>query len=204
MRRALALAFMVVAAPALANHPEGHLDDAMAAQEPAFEATDLWRMPRPAMRTAAGRAFSWQELGNQVVVLSFVPEGCGAPCAEQQKALASVQAGVNSSPMRDMVTFLTLHPDRQPIDGTWQAANWRSLIPDGNETVASLAGEFAELSARNDGLPMVHIIDRGSRHAGIFHGVGFGRVNMILYINGLTNAPRHKPGILDRILAMFE
>lgn len=204
MRRARALAFVVIAAPALAHHPEGHLDEAMTAREPAFEATDLWRMPRLAMRTTDGRAFSLQDFSDKIVVLTFVPEGCGAPCDAQQKALASVQAGVNSSPMRDMVIFLTLYPNHQPVEGTWQAANWRPLILDGGKTVALYTGEFAALSARNNGLPMVHIIDRGSRHAGIFHGKDFSRVNMILYINGLTNAPRHRPGVLDRILAIFQ
>ena len=50
---------------------------------------------------------------------------------------------------------------------------------------------------------MVHVIDRDGRHAGIFHGADFGHVNMILYINGLTNAHPHEPGLMERFLGMF-
>jgi protein SCO1/2 len=51
---------------------------------------------------------------------------------------------------------------------------------------------------------MVHVIGRGGRHAAIFHGGGFSRINMVLYINGLTNTHPPEPGLLDRILGVFQ
>ena len=71
-------------------------------------------------------------------------------------------------------------------------------------TAEALAASFAALSGRDSRLPMVHVIDRGGRHAGIFHGAEFGHVSMTLYINGLTNAHPHEPGMFDRVLGMFQ
>jgi len=204
MRRALALVLVLAAGPALANHPGARLDEVMAGKEPAFEAADLRRPPTPDLRTADGAALSLRDLTDRIVVLSFVPENCGTPCADQQAALARVQAAVNITPMRERIVFLTLRPNGQPSEGAWEPANWRPIVPDGDATVAAIASTFAALSARDDGAPMVHVIDRGTRHAGIFHGAGFDRVNMVLYINGLTNAPRPKPGLFARLLAVFE
>ena len=34
-----------------------------------------------------------------------------------------------------------------------------------------------------------HVIDRGGRFAAKFHGLRFEPVNLVLYVNGLTNAP---------------
>lgn len=49
-----------------------------------------------------------------------------------------------------------------------------------------------------------HVIDRRGRHAGIFHGANLGPVNMVLYLNGLTNAPPPDPGVWDRVLGVFQ
>ena len=203
MSRTLTLLLVLAAGQALANHPGARLDEVMAGKEPAFEAADLRRMPDPEMRTAEGAPLSLSELEGQIVVLSFMPEGCGASCAEQQSVLASVQSSINITPMREMVTFLTVHPSGEPPGGGWDAANWRAVTPDGGATVAALTAEFAALSARDGGTPMVHVIDRGARHAGTFHGAAFGRVNMVLYINGLTNAPPPEPGLVERVLRVF-
>jgi protein SCO1/2 len=34
---------------------------------------------------------------------------------------------------------------------------------------------------------VTHIIDRGGRWAANFHGLRFAAINMVLYVNGLTN-----------------
>jgi hypothetical protein len=120
-------------------------------------------------------------------VASTRPESCGAPCADQQALLQAVQEAVNVTPMREMVEFLTVS-DAAAHGTEWDAGNWRALTPT-DDTVSDAAGAFAALSARGTDAPMVHVLDRGGRHAGIFHGAGFVRINMVLYINGLTNAP---------------
>jgi len=200
---AFVLALLVATAPPVAaHHPGERLDEVMAEKEPAFEPTDLRRLPRLALAAAEGAGPDLSQFANRIVVLSFLPEGCGAPCADQQALLQTVQEAVNVTPMREMVEFLTVGSTAAEAAG-WDAGNWRFVLPD-DSTVAGAAEAFAALSARGRDVPMVHVIDRAGRHAGIFHGPRFGRINLVLYINGLTNAPPPEPGLLDRLLGAFQ
>lgn len=198
----LIAALLAGAAPARANHPGERLDEVMAEKEPAFEATGLWRLPDTRLATATGSPLDLGDPEDRIVILSFLPEGCGAPCADQQAALREVQKSLNVTPMREMVLFVTVGA-KAPSDPGWDSANWQGAVA-GAGPVADATGAFAALSDRADGAPMAHIVDRGGRHAGIFHGTGFGKINMVLYINGLTNAHPAKRGWLDRILGAFE
>ena len=183
---------------AFADHPGERIDEVMAAREPAFEPTDLRRTPHLRGTKAEGAPLRLDALQDRIVVISFAPEGCGAPCEAQQALLREVQEGVNVTPMREMVVFLTAGTVPDP---GWDDANWsRVAVENGT---APAAASFSALSERESEAPMVHIIARGGRHAGIFHGVEFGRVNLVLYINELTNAPFPEPGLLDRVLGIF-
>lgn len=197
----VALLLLAAAAPAAAHHPGDRLDEVMAEKEPAFEPTDSRRMPPLALIGADGASIDLSGLADQIVVLSFRPDGCGAPCTDQQTLLQEVRDAVNVTPMREMVQFLTVGGDGAP-DPDGEAGNWRSVMPS-DETVTEAAAAFAVLSARGADAPMIHVIDRGGRHAGIFHGAAFGRINLVLYINGLTNAPPPEPGLLDRLFGAF-
>ncbi|SEO21863.1 protein SCO1/2 [Pseudorhodobacter antarcticus] len=181
------LLLLSTALPVAAHHPGERLEEVMAEKELAFEPTDILRLPPLAMTEADGASLNLSDLSDRIVVLSLVPESCGAPCADQQALLQAVQEAVNVTPMREMVEFLTVS-DASAHGPEWDAGNWRAITPT-DDTVMDAAGAFAALSARETDAPMVHVFDQGGRHAGIFHGAGFGRINMILYINGLTNAP---------------
>ena len=206
MQSAIFLAALFLAGPALA-HQEGNLDDLMAAKEPAFEATDVRRSPELDVVNGVGEPFDLGLVSDQIVVLSFVPEGCGDPCAAQQALLARVREGVNITPMRDMVTFVTVAEtgDGASAGGGEKpaASNLITVEPAIGATAASMAARFADLSSRGEIGPRVHVIDRGGRHAGIFEGDKFGYVNLVLYINGLSNARPPEPGLLDRVLGLI-
>jgi len=175
---------------ALAHHPGERIDEVMAEREPAFEPTDLRHTPRLRKTDAEGGSLRLDALRDRIVVISFAPDGCGALCDNQQALLHKVQAGVNVTPMREMVTFLTVGPAAEG----WDDTNWHVVA------VGSAAADaFAALSERDSDAPMIHVIDRGGRHAAIFHGADFSHVNLILYINELTNAPPEEPGLLDRL-----
>ncbi len=187
MNGLLVLGLLLAAMPAFAHHPGERLDEVMAEKEPAFEPTDLRSIPDLELTGEPGSMPDLRDQQERIVVLSFVPRDCGTPCTEQQDILASVQAQVNITPMKQIVTFLTVR-DRDVSGGPpWDHANWRSAAPT-DETVAESARRLAALSGRSSSLPLVHVIDRGSRHAGLFHGSGFRQINLVLYINGLTNA----------------
>ncbi|MBM9595019.1 cytochrome-c oxidase [Roseitranquillus sediminis] len=174
----------------------------MAAKERAFEATDVRRPPELDVVDGSGEPFDLGRLSGQIVVLSFAPEGCGAPCAAQQALLARVREAVNVTPMRDMVTFVAV---AEAGDGGEKpaASNLITVEASNDSTAASLAARFADLSSREGISPQAHVLDRGGRHAGIFHGEEFGYFNMVLYINGLSNARRPEPGLLDRVLGLI-
>lgn len=187
MIRLLFLSLLLSAQPAFAHHPGERLDEVMTGQEPAFEVTDRPSVPNLEVEDQSGKPLRLNDLHDQIVVLSFVPEGCGDPCAEQQTILAAVQAQVNVSPMKEMVTFVTVRDGDVSVEAPWDATNWRQAVPSNGGTTASAADRFAALSGRGQELPMAHIIDRNGRHAGIFHGAEFQKTNLTLYINGLTN-----------------
>jgi hypothetical protein len=198
-RIALALALMITpVTEATADHPGERIDGVMAGREPAFEPTDLRRTPRLRGTGVDGATVRLADLDDRIVVLSFAPEGCGAPCSAQQGLLRKVQEGVNITPMRELVVFLTVGP---ATDAGWDTANWQPITAESGATEA--AAVFAALSERAGDAPMIHVINRGGRHAAIFHGEDFARVNLILYINELTNAPPPARGWFDSILGAF-
>ena len=186
MKRSLILALLLVAQPAFANHPGERIDEVMAEQEPAFEVADRPSTPNLDVEEPGGSVLRLGDLHDQIIVLSFVPTDCGGPCVEQQAVLAGVQGQVNVSPMKEMVTFVTVHDADASIEAPWNEANWRLVIPSDDETTAA-ADRFAALSSRGQELPMAHVIDRNGRHAGIFHGSDFSKTNLTLYINQLIN-----------------
>lgn len=208
MKVLLIIGLLVIAPPAFAHHPGDRLDEVMAEKEPAFEPTDIRLMPDLALTDEQGAELTLRELRESIVVLSFVPNDCGAPCAAQQDILVSVQEQVNITPMKQMVTFLTIRDRKTSRAATWDDANWRSAAPQ-DEMVTESAHRFAALSDRNPSSPLVHVIDRESRHAGLFHGNEFQQINLVLYINGLTNAPavvdQSEPdNWWDKIMALFK
>lgn len=187
MKRFLILAFLLVAQPAFANHPGERIDEVMTEQEPAFEVMDRASTPDLDVEEPGGNVLRLGDLHDQIVVLSFVSSACGGPCVEQQAVLAGVQEQVNVSPMKQMVTFVTVHDAEASIEATWDKANWRLVIPSSDETTAAAANRFSASSGHDQELPMAHVIDRNGRHAGIFHGSDFSKTNLTLYINGLIN-----------------
>jgi len=194
----LCLLLVLSPVPGFAHHPGERIDEVMAEREPAFEATDLRRTPRLRGTNADGTPLRLDAMQERIVVISFAPEGCGAPCEEQQTLLRKVQEGVNVTPMLEMVTFLTIGPAAEG----WDSTNWHAISIEGG--IPEAADDYAALSERDTDGPMIHVIDRAGRHAAIFHGAEFSHVNLILYINELTNAPPPEPGLLESIFGAFQ
>ncbi|GAW37240.1 hypothetical protein RA2_04316 [Roseovarius sp. A-2] len=193
------LALVLPPVPAMAHHPGEQSDEVMTEREPAFEAMDLRRTPNLSGIDAGGTPLRIDAMEDRIIVISFAPEGCDAPCKSQQALLHKVQEGVNVTPMREMVTFLTVG---LATEG-WDSTNWHAISIEGG--ISEAADDYAALSERDSAAPMIHIIGRGGRHAAIFHGADFSHVNLILYINELTNAaPPPKPGLLESIFEIFQ
>lgn len=184
MRQFFALSAALLALPAYADHPGDRLDEVMSEKEPAFEAVDLRDLPAMDLLGPEGASLGLTDLEDQVVVLSFVPADCGSPCADQQALLAKVRDGVNASPMLSMVTFLIVSDAENPVP---QPLAENVTIARPKATIEALIERYRALTTVSPDAPLVHVIARGNRHAGIFAGDQFRHINMILYVNGLTN-----------------
>lgn len=184
MKRVLATTACLAAIPAYADHPGERLDEVMARKEPAFEAVDRDDLPALDLLGPDGAPLDIDSLSDQVIVLSFVPIDCGAPCADQQALLARVRDGVNASPMLSMVTFLVVSDSDDPVP---EPSAENVIVARPQVPVTTLIRRFRALAKDAPDSPLVHVIARGNRLGGIFAGDGFRHINMILYVNGLTN-----------------
>ena len=134
---------------------------------------------------------------------------------------------INQSPMKDMVQFITITTD--PVNDTPEVleaygpahgldpANWTFLTtrPDQSEdatrTLAEAFGHrftISEGGFQTHGV-VTHVIDRTGRWAANFYGLQFQSLNLLLYVNGLTNnapappAVTPKPGWWERLKGVF-
>ena len=185
---ALIGAFALITSSAFAHHPGVHLNEVMAVQEPAFEPLDHVDAPEFDLTTATGAHLHLADFDREVLVLSFVSGDCHPDCVAQQAALAAVQTRVNITPMLAIVKFITVveqgHSLPEAASSAFDPANWQVVTAD---PATGEISTYAALSTRQDLVPMTYMVDRLARVGGIFHGSVFGQVNMVLYINGLTN-----------------
>ncbi|SFP84249.1 SCO family protein [Tranquillimonas alkanivorans] len=189
------------ATPAVADHPGDDLNFVMAGKEAAFEPLEPQAALDLALVDAEGRALDAGDVSGRILAVSFAPGACGAPCAAQQAQLAEVLASLNDTPMRDMVSFVTVSDSAETAEGR-APDNWITASPADGRAVSDLRDAFGQRSERPGSAPMIHLLDRDGRQVGIFHGSGFQPMNLLLYINGLTNRhPTPEPaGLLERML----
>ncbi|MDF1671213.1 MAG: cytochrome-c oxidase [Roseovarius sp.] len=185
MKNILLLIALAAGLPAHADHPGDRLDEVMTQKEPAFTAADLNDLPVLDLLGPDAEPWDLLSLSDQVVVLSFVQATCGEPCADQQALLAKVRDGVNASPMLDMVTFLVVSDTNDPFPGSVPE---NLVIARSQEPIEDLIEQYRAIAPNLPEAPLVHVIARGNRHAGVFAGSTFRHISMILYVNGLTNA----------------
>jgi protein SCO1/2 len=197
---------MALAPVAVAHHPGADLDTVMGKKEKFFQAID---MPAPGfeLADADGNTVRLSDFADRIVVLNFVFAGCAEVCPLHSALIADVQAKINGTPMKDMVQFISVTTD--PANDTpevlrgYGAAhgldrrNWMFLTTrpgDPDDATRNLAEAYKiRFDPLDSGQQMhgvvTHVIDRGGRFAAKFHGLRFDPLNLVLYINGLTNAP---------------
>jgi protein SCO1/2 len=220
------LVAVTLATSVRAHHPGADLDELLGSNEQYFEAIDR---PSPAfeLSDAEGHVVTLAGHDGKVVVLHFIYASCPDVCPLHAEKLADVQAMINQTPMKDMVQFISVTTD--PRNDTKDALkdygpargldpiNWTFLttLPSQDETATrALAKEFGHsFTPTADGYQVhgvvTHIIDRRGRWAANFHGLRFDSLNMVHYINGLTNDERlpvkdGKDGWWTWFLELFE
>lgn len=205
---ALLFAVLTSTSGALA-HDAGHvLDELLGSEEQYFQPINEPARPFELVDTD-GNPVQLSDFGDRVVVLDFVFASCTDLCPLQSEVLADVQDRVNASLMKDMVQFITVTTD--PAADTSEVmrnygeahgldpVNWAFLtVPPGaqGDMTRQLSTAYKNtFTPMEDGQQMhgavFHVIDQGGRLAAKFHGLQFEPVNMVLYINDLSDNAAH-------------
>ncbi len=194
----------LAAAPAAFAHSPEELADAYVEREAYFEARDE-PAPAFALRDAEGWAVALADFRGTMVVLHFIYASCPDVCPLHADRIADMQAMVNATPMLDRVQFVSITTDPTadtpevmrrygPAHGL-DPANWMFLTTAADQpedATRALALAFGHrFEETPDGLQMhgvvTHVIDRTGRWRGNFHGLKFAPVNLVTFVNALTN-----------------
>ena len=207
-----------------AAHSASELSDKLVSKEIYFQPIDQ-AAPDFDLFGIDGNAVSLTDYRGKVLVLYFIYGNCPDVCPLQSQYLADVQASVNLTPMRDLVEFVAITTDPKNDDDEFRRdyginqgldrANWDFLTSGQDRLTGTreLVSEFGhKFELIEDGLQVhgtvTHIIDQRGQWRGNFHGLGFNKTNMVLFINALTNE-RHQDGesdgsgVWDRIKSIF-
>ena len=221
----LAILLAATLAPPAAAHSLEQAEQQLRDKEAFFQAVDR-EAPGFTLQDADGRAVGMAELRGKVIVLNFIYMGCPDVCPLHSDRIAEIQAMVNRTPMKDLVAFVTITTDPRRDAGQvlrdygaahgLDAVNWTFLTaaPDQPEdSTRQLAKAFGlEFTRTESGEQMhgvvTHVIDQDGRLRARFHGLDFEPVNLVVYVNALTNGvqkPHHdsKPGLWSRLKGMF-
>lgn len=207
--RTLRLALLVIAAvmallaPAAAHSLE-EVDQDLRDKEQYFQPVDN-EAPAFTLQDADGRVVGPDTLRGKVVVLNFVYTNCPDVCPLHAERIAEIQKMINQTPMKEMVEFVTITTDPQRDAGPvlrdygkahgLDPANWVFLTsaPDKPENATRKIAEAYGLkfTAGDGGMQMhgvvTHVIDQDGRLRARFHGLKFEPVNLVVFVNALTN-----------------
>ena len=215
-RAALAALGAAVVSSAYA-HSLQEFEDEFNAKEPFFQALDS---PTPdfTLSDPSGLLVHPADFQGKVVVLHFIYSSCTDVCPLHAEKLAQVQGMINQTPMKDMVRFISITTDPShdtpevltaygPQHGL-DPVNWQFLTtaPGAPEDdTRKLAQAFGhKFTLESDGTithgVVTHIIGKFGRWQGNFHGLEFQSVNMLMFVNALTNDyAKPQPGLWDQI-----
>lgn len=215
-------ALLTLGSPAAAHHPGNRLDEVMTGKEDYFQTIDR---PAPGFELvdANGRPFALSDSTDRIVVLNFIYASCPDVCPLHAEKLAEIQAMINQTPMKDRVQFISITTDPAndssdvlksygPAHGL-DPTNWTFLTagPDqGEDATRKLVEAYGhKFMKTEDGYQVhgvvTHVIDRGGRWAANFHGLKFDPLNLVLYVNGLTNNPQKaaEPTLWEKVRRWF-
>ena len=213
-RLCIAVAALLMLVPAAASaHSLDEVEKMLGDGEKYFQQIDK---PAPdfTLQMADGRTVKQAELRGQVVVLNCIYTSCPDLCPLHSEKIAEVQGMINETPMKDLVTFVTVTTD--PVNDTADVmrvpgrahgldpVNWlflTKLQEQPESSTRELAEAFGHrFDKTDDGFQMhgivTHVIDGEGRWRANFHGLKFQSINLITFVNALTNGsvPKHGHG----------
>lgn len=222
----LAVAALFVSLAPAAAHSLEEVDHELRDKEQYFQPVDS-EAPGFTLQDADGRVIGLEALRGKVVVLNFVYTNCPDVCPLHAERIAEIQKMINETPMKEMVEFVTITTDPRhdagPVLRDYGKAhgldpqNWIFLTsaPDKPEDSTRKIAEAYGLkfTEGEDGMQMhgivTHVIDQDGRLRARFHGLNFDPVNLVAFVNALTNRvqDRHahaQPSIWDMVKGAFQ
>jgi protein SCO1/2 len=201
--RGVAVGLTLVAGSAAA-HSLKDVEDALAQREEYFQVVNK-PAPEFLLQDSNGVRSRLTSYAGKVVVLNFIYASCNDVCPLHSERIAEIQDMVNRTPMKDLVEFISVTTDpnndtpgvlaRYGESHGLEHSNWRFLTktPDQDEaSTRRLAEAYGHRFTPVDGQYqahgiVTHIIDKGGQWRANFYGLKFSPVNMVLFINALTN-----------------
>lgn len=202
-RLALGAGFVIAANGPAAAHSLKEVEDQLTAKE-----RYLQIVSQPAhdftLQDVGGHSMGLRDVRGKVIVLYFIYASCPDACPLLSEKIAKIQQQINGTPMRDIVEFIaiTTDPERDtpevlraygPAHG-FDPVNWLFLTSGADHPTATreLAKAYGlEFTPMEDGSLMhasvTHVIDKSGNLRARFHGLKFQDINLILYLNALTN-----------------
>lgn len=192
-----------LSSPAMAHHSLEKLETRLDEREIFVELADR---PAPAftLRDPEGREVSLEDYRGQVVVLWFIYTFCPDVCPLHSDLIANdVQEQINTSPMRDIVQFVSITTD--PVRDTPEIlstygdrhgldpANWAVLTSgaDNADATRIIAEDYGLKFTPVDDYYQAHgvvtlLIDKTGTLRARYHGLDFNPTNLVQHVNALT------------------
>lgn len=195
-------------------------------KEQYFQPVDS-KAPGFTLQDANGRLVSHGDFLGKVVVLNFVYTNCPDVCPLHAERITELQAMINLTPMKKMVEFVTITTDPKRDTGSvlrdyaeahgLDPANWTFLTSapqESEDTTRKIAEAYGlKFTGGKGGMQMhgivTHVIDQDGRLRARFHGLNFDPVNLVAFVNALTNRvqDRHahaQPSFWDMVKGAFQ
>ena len=222
----LTIVIVITCAAASLAHSLEEVDQDLRAKEKYFQAVDV-EAPAFALQDAAGRTNTLSDLRGKVVVLNIVYTNCPDDCPLHAERIAELQTLINQTPMKEMVEFVTITTDpkhdRGPVLREYGQAhgldpvNWIFLTaaPEQPEdSTRNIAGSYGlKFTESEEGMQMhgtvTHVIDQDGRLRARFHGLKFEPVNLVVFVNALTNRTQKphghpEPGLWESLKGLIQ
>ncbi|UWU17108.1 SCO family protein [Rhizobium sullae] len=221
----LAIAVTVACVASVLAHSLGEVGQDLRAKETYFQPVDS-EAPGFTLEDADHRVVSLASLHGKVVVLNFIYTNCPDVCPLHSERVAELQAMINQTPMKAMVEFVTIttDPKRDTGEVLRDYGKAHGLDPE-NWIFLTAASDQAEDSTRKiaeayglkfteseQGMQMhgivTHVIDQDGRLRARFHTLKFEPVNLVVFVNALTNRTQKphghpEPSLWEKLEGLF-
>jgi protein SCO1 len=206
-------------------HSLADVEESLKDQEMYFQAVD-YHAPGFSLQDADSKTVSLADLRGKIVILNFIYTSCPEVCPLHSEMIAQIQAMINQTPMKSLVQFVTITTD--PKQDTGQALrddgkangldpiNWSFLTAardQPEDTTRKIAEAYGlKFTRTEEGMQMhgivTHVIDQDRRMRARFHGLKFEPVNLITFVNALTNRGQEphghpQPSLWEKLKGFF-